>query len=95
MFLSRAVAQYRQTAHVLFLPRRLYQEGARVAATSRIMSKKVEEVKFTDFSANYKNSLRAERWKKTPEFLNKPHLSGSLLTSGLAGKFNWFRIFRR
>ena len=47
---------------------------------------KEEEVKITDFSANYKNSLRAERWKKTPEFLNKPHLSGSLLTSGLAGK---------
>ena len=53
---------------------------------SKDYDEKVEEVKFTDFSTNYKNSLRAERWKKTPEFLNKPHLSGSLLTSSLAGK---------
>ena len=45
-----------------------------------------EEVQYNDFAANYKNSMRAEKWKKTPEFLNKPHLSGSLLTSGLGGK---------
>lgn len=45
-----------------------------------------QELKFHDSASAYKNSMRSEKWKKTPGFLNTPERSGSLLTSGLAGK---------